>query len=556
MNQIFGYQILPGSTPTKDFIFKGVKPAIPLMNADCTPRQIHISASHQAPVQSYYSREHDSYAYVWGIPAHPEIPSPDIAEWCLKAVVEECYDRFKELIGTFIVITDEPRKHSITFVNDILGIRPLFLGRKNGRIVFGSDIWAMQSSGLCGGKIDYDSVSSWIAYGYNCTDGTLFSDLHRLPPGSVVLFQDDKYLEKKYIEFKSEEQKTVPEMVSEEIHEMVSSNIKTLLSNHHRVSLALSGGYDSRYILALSLNKIFTDCFTVNFPEEDSLIAQTVAKVLNIPLRNIPVHGSVWDIYDHVYHYMADGFPISKFVPYRVAQEYPGIPMLNGFMGEALIRGDSDRFMGMYETEWKDDPVDVLQRKHLKICCRLFQKKFAEKILMRSRVPMEKAVREGSRIGKIMGWQDFYYTHRFYISNNFLQHIALAEALLPFYSWSLLSYKMSHAYIIFNMDIYRKIFRTYFPALDRIPHANSLITGKRKSHKSARCTKQWSRQIIPLSGNGKHLSLLNKKWSIPLKVAGIAGIYRAERAIFLFERLYMLEKSARDAGLDFDWECI
>jgi hypothetical protein len=88
-----------------------------------------------------------------------------------------------------------------------------------------------------------------------------------------------------------------------------------------------------------------------------------------------------------------------------------------------------------------------------------------------------------------------------------------------------------------------------------IPHASDLLIEKHKP-RVARYTRQWARQIFPVMLDKKWLSLLSKRWGILLDLVGIAGFYRAEYAIFLFERLYLLEKKIRDAGLNFDWECI
>ena len=57
------------------------------------------------------------------------ISKADIPEWCIKVVVEKSDYRFKELIGTFIIIIDQSKVHRLTFVSDVLGLRPMFLGR-------------------------------------------------------------------------------------------------------------------------------------------------------------------------------------------------------------------------------------------------------------------------------------------------------------------------------------------------------------------------------------------------------------------------------------------
>ncbi len=557
MDQIFGYEVFPGSVSSNDVVFQGARPVLAPTSFNGKPAQVNVFSQSHSYLQNYFSQKYTTYAYVCGIPVHPVVDTKDIPEWCVNAVSEKRYDCFKELIGTFVIIIDEPVQHRITFVTDILGIRPIFIGDYKGRIVFGSSVWPICKAGLSTGVIDYDAVSAWISYGFNCTNGSLFSDLRRLPPATVVTIQNGKYTEIPYGEFKPRSQKPNPEQVVEELHCIVSSTFKTLLSKHSRVSLALSGGFDSRYLLALSSSvaKTSFDCVTLSRTGEEK-IASKVAETLGFPLEKYSINGSTWDIYDDVYHFTADGFPITKFLTYCIAQKYPDIPMVNGFLGGGIFRGEKDIILGKYETEWKEDLADVLQSHHSSANFKILRKDTVKRIKERSRVPMEVAVQKGSSIGKVFGWTNSYYRQRLYISNNFLQHINITEALLPFYSWGLFAYKMEHDYSLFNRDVYNRVFQTYFPKLANIPHSSDLPAKTNQHVRIARCTKQWARELLPKIINSNWLSLVKRRKCVPLNMAAIAGLPRAENAIFFLERLYLLEKKVRDSGLDFDWECI
>ena len=558
MNQIFGYQLLPEDPFSNSIVFDGTQPVqIPMYSSSASP-QVRLFAHPHSHVQTYFSQENALYTYVWGIPAHPQIAQSDIAAWCASGVAQGRYDCFRELLGPFIVIVDEPRRHRISFITDVLGVRPLFLAKQNGRIIFGSAVWPIHKAGLIRGIIDYDAVAAWIAYGYNCTEGSLFADLGRLPPGSAVVFQHGQRNEFPYTGLEAQSQLVSADKASEDLHEIVQSTVKTLLANYSRISIALSGGYDSRYLLALCLlflPKTFIDCATVCVTEEGH-IAYQVAEALGVSLKNLPVKDSVWDLYDHVYHFTADGFPISKFVTYCIAQQYPGRPMVNGFLGDSLMRGSHDRFLGKLETEWSGNLADTLQRKHLRVSFDIFRKDIAKRIQMRSHVPMEEAVRKGSYIGRVFCWTDLYYRQRYYISNNFLQHIDQEEALLPFYSLALISYKMSYDYHVFNRDIYHRIFRDHFPAVAKIPHSSDLSHKQLQPSRVAKCTKRWAWRLPLIISNKSWLSLLSKSRCMLLATAGIVGHPRAENAIMTMQRLYLLEQCVRDAALGFDWECI
>jgi hypothetical protein len=561
MNKVFGYQVSTENSFSNNIVFDPAQPVSMPPGFDKKLCQLRVFSHPDSSLKTYVSEKQNVNTYVLGIPSHPDVALSEIPKWCARIVAEGYYERFRELLGSFVVIVDEPIHHRITFVTDILGLRPFFIGKHNGHIVFGTDVWTLYRAGLTNSTIDYDAVSEWIMYGYSVGERSLFSDLSRLPPGAAVIFQDGKYSEIEYTQFQPKAHTPSAEEVVEDIHTIVSSNVKTLMADHPRISVALSGGNDSRFLLALcsSLTNTITKCATVSFIKAEGYVATQVADTFGLPLKIIPVKRSIWDIYDNVYHFTPNGFPITKFVTYCVAKEYPGLPMLNGFVGDVFIRGSVDKIYGRYETEWNENLADVLQRGlsmySFKVFRKLIRKDIFERIRMRSHPPMEKAVLKAPNIGKVFNWGYFYYRQRHYISNNFIQHIGISEALIPFYSWPLLAYKMEHESKVFSRYIYQRIFQTYYPELAKIPNSNDLVSDK-KAFRVAQCTKQWAGQMLATILNKNYLSLLNKGLCVPLGIACFAGFRQAERAIFLFKRLYLLEKKVKEAGLDFDWNCI
>src|SRR5215510_8639378 len=115
-NQIFGYQVLPGEGPSIDIMFGG---ALPVQELSSAAWGVRLFASPHTSLQSFASNEQALCAYVWGVPAHPEVRLSDIPAWCATVVAAEQYTRFQELLGPFVVIVDQPQKHRLTFVSDI-----------------------------------------------------------------------------------------------------------------------------------------------------------------------------------------------------------------------------------------------------------------------------------------------------------------------------------------------------------------------------------------------------------------------------------------------------
>jgi hypothetical protein len=557
MSQMFGIQIVPSAQDRQDASgFEGTTPLDASGASSDGRRQIRIFVSSHAHVQSYFSERTGSWTYVWGIPVHPDCARAQLPAWCAEALTARQYGRFKELLGNFVVIVDNPRQRSVTFVTDLLGVRPMFIGESQGRLMFGSHVWPIQKAGLIKGAIDYDAVSTWLAYGFNCTNGSLFSELKRLAPGSVVVLQDGQCKTIPYVEWNTADDTVTEEQVAEDLHGMVSSTMRILLKHSPQVTVALSGGYDSRYLLALSASVLKREmpCMTVSVSEEEQSVARQVAAAVGVPLCTHQNSGSQWDLYDQVFHFTPDGFPISKFVTDCIATRYPAWPMLNGFMGDSLMRGSKDTFEGKYETEWKDDLALVLQRKHLLVYPELFRQEIAERMQARALLPMEEAVRQGARIGKVFAWADLYYRQRQYISNNFLQHLGSPEALIPFYSWRLINYKLVHNARLFHRGIYEKIFQRHFPSLSNIPHADDVPKARRRPSRMGTCSRKWAAQLAPMLCAKNRLALLSRTHCLPRMIAGAGGFRRAEGLIHTVRRLYLLEQQARAAGLDFDWD--
>ena len=251
LSQMFGYERAPGDRIRPGF--EEIRAVGPVRRPERAPMpRLQIVASEKAPVESVFVDEVEGYAHVWGVPVHPEIGRDGIPAWCGRVVAEERYECFRQLIGTFAVIVEEPLRRRITMITDVLGIRAVFVGSHMGRTVLGSDVWQLRKAGLAGDAVNYDAISSWIAYGYNCTGGSLFQGLRRLPPGAAVVLEDGRSTGIPYARFDERACAAGPEQIAEDLHDRVRATLETLLRNFPRVSLALSGGFDSRYLAALA----------------------------------------------------------------------------------------------------------------------------------------------------------------------------------------------------------------------------------------------------------------------------------------------------------------
>jgi hypothetical protein len=581
-NQLLG-RLLTSEEAVRDSTqIPGTQPLACSKSLDGDRWQLQLFGTPGTVILSGSARQHNASAYIWGTVAHPDIQTSQIPAWAAQIVAEQRYERLKELLGYFVIFVDEPQRRRLSVVSDILGVRPLFYRRDNKRLIFGSDAWLLQYVGLTASEIDWDAVSSWILQGCNYTDKALFADLERLDAGSVVIFEESRQQVVPYVRFSVSDRMLSPQEAAEGIHAIMKPVCKALYSQHRKLNIALSGGYDSRYCLAMALetNADIDRVTTVSFTKEEGQMAAEVASVLGVPLETLPVKGSTWDIYDSVYHFTPDGFPITKFVTHCLAQRYPGVTMVNGYLGGPLLR--SYEYKGFNEPTGQSDWPSLLLERNFYVTepirlTRWFGEEFTQHVLRRARCAMTLAMDKGAYMNRLLSWADLYFAQPRYYANNFLQHLHLAEAILPLYSYSLIAFKLEHHPSVLSKETCVNIFRKHFPKLAPLPHATDLEASNaarrnssflsRLNHRPivARCTAKWARRLLPTMIDPHSLPALRKKRTLLYTLASTSYLlqrlsYRlaesTESAIFNFERFSLLEKRCRDAGLKFDWRCI
>ena len=67
-----------------------------------------------------------------------------------------------------------------------------------------------------------------------------------------------------------------------------------------------------------------------------SIAATAVARGLGLSLEVLHTDGSIWNMYAEPYHFTPGGFPVTKQLSFVAASQWPGLPCLNGFVGEGI----------------------------------------------------------------------------------------------------------------------------------------------------------------------------------------------------------------------------
>jgi asparagine synthase (glutamine-hydrolysing) len=190
-------------------------------------------------------------------------------EVLLSAYIEWGKDCVKHLNGQFsFAIYDEVKKQ-IILVRDRIGIKPLYYTNYGDEIIFSSDIRSIliySEDNERKHDINNDIVKTILKFRYNPLNETLYKDIHKLEPGSILTYGDSVSIEKYWCLSDIEQN---PDLLysqaCDEFYSLLENSVKFRLRSNADVGIFLSGGIDSSTIAQIaSQHRENLKTFTVN----------------------------------------------------------------------------------------------------------------------------------------------------------------------------------------------------------------------------------------------------------------------------------------------------
>jgi asparagine synthase (glutamine-hydrolysing) len=112
-------------------------------------------------------------------------------ESIVHAYEEYGLDAVKHLTGMFAFAIWDARKRRIVLARDRLGIKPLYYTLDRGRLRFASEIKALLADPSLDRSVNPQGLFDLIGYEFTPAPDTLFRGIHKLPPGSILVFDAD-----------------------------------------------------------------------------------------------------------------------------------------------------------------------------------------------------------------------------------------------------------------------------------------------------------------------------------------------------------------------------
>jgi len=184
------------------------------------------------------------------------------AEWGAR-----CLDRFR---GMFAFAIWDTEKRTLFAGRDLFGEKPLYYAMApTGPLLIASEIKALLASGLVITHLDAMSVDAFLAFGYVPPDRTIYENVHTLPPGHYLEWDDHGVRTARYWHARFDTQQITVDDAAVRLRELLQQAVQRQMVADVPVGAFLSGGHDSSTIVAL-MQKLASQpvkTFSVGFGE-------------------------------------------------------------------------------------------------------------------------------------------------------------------------------------------------------------------------------------------------------------------------------------------------
>jgi len=289
-----------------------------------------------------------------------------IESWGLEQAVSS-------FIGMFAFALWDRQKRTLHLVRDRIGIKPLYYGRSNGSLLFGSELKALKANPDFKADIDRDALALFFRYNYIPSPYTIYKGFHKLEPGTILTLQNagqEVHTTKYWDAWEIAEQGIKTpfqggfDEATEELDCLLRDAVGLRMTADVPLGAFLSGGTDSSTVVALmqaqSSQPVRT--FSIGFHEEaydEAQHAKAVASHLGTDHTELYVSSEqALGVIPKLPHYYDEPFSDSSQIPTLLVSELARRHVtvsLSGDGGDELFSGYnrylwSDRIWGIMES--------------------------------------------------------------------------------------------------------------------------------------------------------------------------------------------------------------
>ena len=230
-------------------------------------------------------------------------------------------DCLAHLNGMFAFAIWDKTEQSLFIARDRIGKKPLYYYHANGLFAFGSELKALLTLAQIPRVIREDAVYDFFAYQYIPDPKTIFTDMHKLPPGHHMIIKDQHCDIQQYWDVSFAQQSDLDEaQATVYLRELLAQCTHSRMLADVDLGAFLSGGVDSGGVVAMMAQASETPVktCTIGFDDErfnETEFAKIVARQYHTEHHEFSVHQDVAEHLEHIVSYFDEPFGDPSLVP-------------------------------------------------------------------------------------------------------------------------------------------------------------------------------------------------------------------------------------------------
>lgn len=161
-------------------------------------------------------------------------------------------DFIRRLNGMFAIAIWDSRTRSLLLTRDRAGVKPLFYSIRDGALYFGSEVKSILAAGGSAREVDPVGLDQLLTFEYTATPTTLFKDVHKLPAGGWLRWEQGKIEQGRFwsVPMQVEPLRDSEDALAERVRATVTEAVRRQLISDVPLGAFLSGGIDSSILVA------------------------------------------------------------------------------------------------------------------------------------------------------------------------------------------------------------------------------------------------------------------------------------------------------------------
>lgn len=206
------------------------------------------------------------------------------SEVVINLYLEFGLDFINKLNGMFAIAIHDGRDNTLHLIRDRMGKKPLWISQlDDGTLFFASEVRALMLA-RSDRTLRTEMISEVMQYGYINSPNSAFNEIHQVPPGSVLTWENGKTNQFAYWAPDFDTKIVISyEEALEATKELIEAAVSRRLISERPIGSFLSGGYDSTVVTAYmaKLMKEKVQTYSIGFESKAFNEAHHAKKVAN-----------------------------------------------------------------------------------------------------------------------------------------------------------------------------------------------------------------------------------------------------------------------------------